>query len=293
MDVKSAFARAGRGMREEAGLHFVAISSLTIAFLCLGTSLLVISNLGALAEAWGRNARITVFLRDGAETSSVEALQMTLEALSEVERIEHVSASDARAQFLRDSGLGAELESLPTEAFPASLEITIRPGIAGARVDHIAERVGRFGIVSGVETYRGWFARLEALVDTGRGIAMALGLLVIFCVMFVVGNTIRLAVAGRRDEIEVMKLCGASDGFVRGPFIVEGAAQGIIASITALLVLFTAFLLLRGHLDGTLAAMAGMRTVFLTPLMILALVFGGAMLGAVGSALSLRRYLSV
>jgi cell division transport system permease protein len=293
MDLKSAFARASRGMREEAGLHLVAISSLTIAFLCLGTSLLVISNLGALAEAWGRSARVTVFLRDGAETQTVEALRMTLEALPEVERIEHVSASDARTQFLRDSGLGTELESLPTEAFPASLEIAIRAGTPSVRIDSMAERVERFGVVEEVETYRGWFARLEALVDTGRGVAMALGLLVVFCVMFVVGNTIRLAVAGRRDEIEVMKLCGASDGFVRGPFIVEGAAQGTIASVAALLVLFIAFLLLRGHLDGTLAAMAGMRTVFLNPVMTLSLVVGGMVLGAVGSALSLRRYLSV
>lgn len=293
MDLNSALARASRAMREEAGLHLVAISSLTIAFLCLGASLLVISNLSVLADSWGRSARVTIFLRDGAEAQSVEALRMTLEALPEVERLEHVSANEARSQFLRDSGLEAELGSLPAEAFPASLEIMLRPGLGAERVEQLAERVERFGAVEGVETYRGWFDRLEALIDTGRGVAGGVGLLVVFCVIFVVGNTIRLAVAGRRDEIEVMKLCGASDGFVRGPFIVEGAAQGAIASISALLVLLIAFLFLRGHIDGTLAAMAGMRTVFLNPLVILSFVVGGAVLGAIGSALSLRRYLSV
>ena len=115
----------------------------------------------------------------------------------------------------------------------------------------------------------------------------------IVCVVFVVGNTIRLAVAGRRDEIEVMKLCGASDGFVRGPFVVEGAVQGFVSSLLALTILLVTYLFVREHVDGTLAAIAGTRAVFLHPLLALGLLFGGAMLGATGSVLSLRRYLAV
>lgn len=293
MDLRSAFTRASRGMREEAGLHLVAISSLTIAFLCLGTALLAISNLGALAESWGRSARMTVFLRDGAEAQIVEELRLTLEGLPEAREVTHVGAAEAREQFLRESSLGAELAGLPADAFPASLEIELTAGVSGERLDAISERVRRFGAVEDVESYRGWFARLESLLTAGRSVATGLALLVVLCVMFVVGNTIRLAVAGRRDEIEVMKLCGASDGFVRGPFIVEGAVQGTISALVALAILTIAFLLLRGHLDGTLAAIAGTRTVFLHPLMALALVAGGALLGATGSALSLRRYLAV
>lgn len=293
MDLKSAFARASRGMREEAGLHLVAISSLTIAFLCLGTALLVIANLGALADSWGRSARMTVFLHDGAESQAISELRMALEGLPEARGVEHVTAAAAREQFLRDSELGAELEALPAEAFPASLEIELVAGVSGERLDAIAERVRRFGAVEDVESYRGWFARLESLLTAGRSIAMGMALLVVLCVMFVVGNTIRLAVAGRRDEIEVMKLCGASDGFVRGPFILEGAVQGTLSAIVALAILLFVFLVLRGHLDGTLAAIAGTRTVFLHPGIALALIVGGAMLGATGSALSLRRYLAV
>lgn len=293
MDLKSAFARASRGMREEAGLHLVAISSLTIAFLCLGTALLAIANLGALAESWGRSARITVFLRDGAEAQIVEELRLTLEGLPEARAVEHVSAADAREQFLRDSDLRAELDALPADAFPASLEIELAPGVSGERLDAISERVSRFGAVEDVETYSGWFARLDSLLTAGRGVATGLALLVVLCVVFVVGNTIRLAVAGRKDEIEVMKLCGASDGFVRGPFLVEGAVQGMLSALVALAILLITFLLLRGHLDGTLAAIAGTRTVFLHPMVALALIAGGAMLGATGSALSLRRYLAV
>ncbi len=128
---------------------------------------------------------------------------------------------------------------------------------------------------------------------TGRVASSGLAVLVLLCVLFVVGSTIRLAIAGRRDEIEVLKLCGASDGFVRGPFLVEGAVQGLVSALLALVLLFLVFSAVREHLDATVAALAGVRTVFLHPALGLALVFGGALLGAAGSAISVRRYLTV
>jgi cell division transport system permease protein len=234
-----------------------------------------------------------VFLRDGADPRSIDEVRAAVEGLAEVREVRHVTAADAREQFLSEAGLGAELEALPADAFPASLEIELAPGAPSGRIDAIAARIGRFAAVEDVETYRGWFTRLERLLAAGSGIATGLAFLVVFCVVFVVGNTIRLAVAGRRDEIEVMKLCGATDSFVRGPFIVEGAVQGAVSAFLALAILLFGFLLLRHHVDGTLAALAGTDAVFLHPLVALALLVGGAMLGATGSVLSLRRYLVV
>jgi cell division transport system permease protein len=293
MDFKSALARATRGMREEAGLHLVAVSSLTIAFLCLASALLAVVNLGAVADAWGRSARISVFLRDGPEPQQIEELRMALEGLREVRSARHVSSADAREQFLRESDVDGDLAAIPADAFPASLEIELAAGVTAERLEAIAERLRRFSAVEDVETYRGWFDRLATLLVAGRGMAGALAVLVVLCVVFVVGNTIRLVVAGRRDEIEVMKLCGATDSFVRGPFIVEGAVQGLVSSLCAVVILLIAFVSLRAHVDATIAALAGTRAVFLDPLLVVALVAGGGVLGAAGSAISLRRYLAV
>ena len=157
----------------------------------------------------------------------------------------------------------------------------------------IAERVERFDAVDAVESYGSWFAQLESLVVAGRVLAAVFAVLGLFCVLFVVGNTIRLAIAGRRDEIEVLKLCGASDEFVRGPFLVEGAVQGFLSSGLAITALFVVFLVLRGQIDATLASLAGIHTVFLHPLVAVGLVVVGGLIGATGSALSLRRYLGV
>jgi cell division transport system permease protein len=293
MELQQAITRAARGMRDDARLHAVAISSLTIAFLCLGVALLVTTNLAEVADAWGRSGRMTLFLRDGARTTDVTELRLAVEGLPEVTSVEHLTASAARERFLSESADGTSLASLPADAFPASLEVELAAGTTPERTAEIAARVGAFGAVEDVETYRGWFDRLAALLDAGRGIALAIAFLVLCAVLFVVHGTIRLAVAGRRHEIEVMKLCGATDGFVRGPFVVEGAVQGLLSSLLAMTALAIGFFVLRDHLDSTLAALAGIRTAFLSPALALGVLVAGTLTGAIGSAISLRRYLVV
>ncbi|MBX3245674.1 MAG: permease-like cell division protein FtsX [Myxococcales bacterium] len=293
MELKTLMSRAKRGLREELRLYLVAISSLSVAFLCVGGALLAVSNLSSIAERWGQSGRMTVFLRDGAQDGDVAQLRMVLESLPEVRDVEALSSAEARALFLAQSEVTADLAALPPEVFPASLEVTLRGGTDPARVEAIAGRVAQLRAVDDVETYRGFFDRLESLLAAGRGLAGMLALLVGLCVLAVIGNTIRLAVARRRDEIEVLKLCGATDSFVRGPFVVEGTFQGFASAVLAVLVLLLGFALLRGPLDQSISALTGTKAAFLEPWMLMALVLGGALIGAAGSALSLRRYLTV
>ncbi len=293
MDLHTAFLRARRGFREDAKLYAVAVSSLAVAFLCLAGALLVMTNLSSMANRWSRSGRMTVYLRDGAPEDAVERLRATLVEVREVSGVTLLSAAEARAQFARDANVGGELAGLPADAFPASLEVTLRDGTSSARADEIAARVGHVAAVEGVETYRAFFQKLETLVLSGRTAAAVVALLVLICVLAVVGNTIRLAVAGRRDEIEVLKLCGATDGFVRGPFLVEGALQGFTAALVAVLLLGGGYAALHTQLDGTLAALTGVRAAFHDPSIVVAIVLGGALAGGLGSAASLRRYLAV
>jgi cell division transport system permease protein len=116
---------------------------------------------------------------------------------------------------------------------------------------------------------------------------------VVVCSFAVVSNTIRLSVAQRRDEIEMLRMCGATDAFVRGPFVLEGTLQGLFAALLAMLLLATAYLALHGYLDAALAPLAGMKVAFLPPLVAIAIPVSGALLGALGSAVSIRRYLRV
>ena len=293
MDLHTAFLRARRGFREDAKLYAVAVSSLAVAFLCLATALLAITNLSAMAERWSRSGRMTVYIRDGAPDADVQALRTTLAELPEVSSATALSAAEAREQFVRDANVGGELAGLPADAFPSSIEVTLRTGVTAARGDEIAARVGHVAAVEGVETYRAFFQKLESLVLAGRTTAGVVALLVLICVLAIVGNTIRLAVAGRRDEIEVLKLCGATDNFVRGPFLVEGALQGFTAALVAVVFLGVCYAMLHAQLDGTIAALTGVREAFLNPAVVVTLILGGGVAGVIASAASLRRYLTV
>ncbi|MCA9528738.1 MAG: permease-like cell division protein FtsX [Myxococcales bacterium] len=293
MDLKAAVTRARRGLREERGLYLVAVSSLAVAFLCLAGVLLATQNLSTMAARWGQSGRVSVYLAGDASPDDVTKLEGLLRGLPDVARVEHVTSAQARADFLEHADVGAALGQLPPEAFPASLEVTLAPSATAQRVDAIAGRVKSFAAVTDVETYRGWFDQLDTLVSAGRVAAIVLAALVALCVLAVIGNTIRLAVARRRQEIEVMKLCGATDGFVRGPLVLEGTFQGFVAAVIAILVLMVGFLALKDPINATVAALIGVRVAFLSSWMVVAVIVGGAVIGAAGSALSVRRYLDV
>lgn len=293
MDISTAIARAKRGLRDDLRLHVVAIASLVVAFLCLGAALLSVANLSRIAERWGGAQHLTVYIKDGAQTGDVAQLRLVLESLQEAEHVRYVSAADARKEFAEQADMGSNARALPTDAFPASLEVGLRSASNEQRVAEIAERVRRFGAVDEVETYHDWFAQMGTLLRAGRSAVAMLAMLVVICVLAIIGNTIRLAVANRRREIEVLKFCGATDGFVRSPFVIEGMLQAAAAATAALLLLLIAYFCLRGYVEGTLSAITGVRTVFLDPLTSLGIVLGGGLMGALGSALSLRRYLQV
>ena len=293
MDLKNAIVRARRGLREERRLYVVAVTSLAVAFICLGATLLGVTNLDAAATRWGQSGRITVFLKDGADAQDVAQLGVVLEGLADVQEVIHITPSQARSSFLEEADVGADLSALPPDVFPASLEVTLVSGVTRERSESIASRLAEFRAVSDVESYGAWFQKLDQLLWGARMLAVGLALLVMFCVVAVIGNTIRLAVARRRQEIEVMKLCGATNGFVRGPFVLEGMFQGFASALLAVLALLVGYLVLHEPVDSTLAALTGSRVVFLGAWTLVALLLGGALIGAIGSAVSVRRYLSV
>jgi cell division transport system permease protein len=251
-------------------------------------------NLTELAERWGRTHHMSVYLRDGAAEEDIAKLTGVLRDLPAISKVEYVSAASAREQFLKDALTTGGMEGLPVQVFPASLEVEFVPKVSDKRIQEVAEQVAAFkAAVEEVDTYRSWFERLGALISAGRMAAAMLGGLVLICVFAVVSNTIRLAVASRRDEIEILKMCGATDAFVRGPFVLEGTLQGLVAAATSLAILLGVFLAFRGQIDATLAPLAGMRLSFLSPLLVVGVLLAGAITGALGSALSIRRYLSV
>ncbi len=147
--------------------------------------------------------------------------------------------------------------------------------------------------VDDVETYQAWTDRLARLVRGGVTAAALLALVVVAAVLAVVGSTLRLALQRRKTEVEVLRLVGASDRFVKGPFLLEGGVQGALGAAGAIALLAVLFVVMRDKLDVELATLVGVDPSFLPWPMILALVAVGGMLGMMAAALGLRKLVNV
>ena len=283
--------RARRGLLREWRLHAVSVFALAVAFLCLGAALLALVNLRALEERWGRAGLASVYLKDSASQAEVDAIEGALRRVPAVSSVRYVSSGQARAEVAA-AGDGP-LASLPAEAFPASLELHFQGDVAPADVDAVVEKLRMLPAVDDVETYQAWTARLGRLV---RGSVAAAGLLcfvVLAAVLAVVGSTVRLALQRRRVEVEVLRLVGATDSFVRGPFVVEGTLQGAAGALGALGLLLAVFTLVRARLDAELLALVGFEPSFLPWFAAVGLVVAGGALGALAAVVSLRRLTAV
>ncbi len=286
--------RAQRGMLREWRLHALSVFSLAVAFVCLGAALLVLTNLRAIEERWAHAGRASVYLKDNAQAQDVESLKQALSSVAGVTGVRYVSAAQARAEFGQtESGPKGELAGLPVDAFPASIEVEVRPDLSDAELTDIKAKLKSLPAVDDVETYQAWTERLSRLVKGGVTAAAMLSLVVFASVLAVVGSTIRLALQRRRTEVEVLKLVGASDRFIKGPFLVEGSTQGALGATGAIAILAALFFVVRGRLDAELASLIGVEPSFLPWYVMLGMVGMGVLLGTLAALLGLRRLVTV
>ena len=284
--------RAWRGTKNDWRLHALSVFSVAVAFVCLASALLVVVNVSHVQGRWASSGRASVYLKKGAEREQIATIERALRASTGVREVKFVSSEDARHDLTGQSD-DPIIDALPTEAFPASIEVMVESEVAAGRLDQLAAQLGSLPAVERVETYAAWSDRLAALLAGGVTASGLLALVVLAAVVSVVSSTIRLALQRRRIEVEVLKLVGATDDYVRRPYVVEGAVQGALGATLALLLLGTLFVIVQSHFDSSFATLIGVTPSFLPWSMAVGLVASGAGLGALAALLSVRRLLSV
>jgi len=284
--------RAWRGGRNDWRLHVLSIFSVSVAFVCLAAAMLVVFNVQGVRARWASSGRASVYLDPAVTEEQVRTVERALRATAGVTGVRFVSSADARRELLA-GGDDEVLATLPAEAFPASLEVDLAGDDAAARLETVSGQLAALPMVDRVETYGAWGQRLGSLLAGGVTAAAILAIIVLAAVVSVVSSTIRLALQRRRIEVEVLKLVGATDGYVRRPFVIEGAAQGAIGAALAVVLLAVLFGIVRSHFDATLGALLGMNPTFLPFFAQLGMVGLGALLGAGAAFFSLRRLLTI
>ena len=283
--------RAVRGAKNDLRLHALGVFSVAVAFVCLGATLLAVVNVEEVRDRWASLGRASVYIKRGASEAEVAAIERALRASDGVISVRKVSSEEARKD-VAVAGRDPVLDALPADAFPQSLEVMTRRDVDAAHLGRIAMQLQNLPAVEQVETYGAWSERVGTLLMGGVTASGLLALIVLAAVVSVVASTIRLSLQRRRIEVEVLKLVGATDSYVRRPLVLEGAAQGALGSALAIAVLGVLYLVVRSHLDASLVALLGTAPSFLPwPALVLGVALGAG-LGALAAFMSLRRFVS-
>jgi cell division transport system permease protein len=281
-------------MRQGPFVHAVASVTIAVALFSADLARFGVVGLSQVLGSWSREVELTLYLKGQVTPEQANLLAERLRREDGAEA-KVVSPEEALDRLRRDLGeAGAVLASLPKNPLPASLEARPAPGQrSAAAVASLAERWAKLAEVESVEYGRQWLERLEDLARGAKAAGALMLLVVLVAATVVVAATLQLAIYTRREEIEIQKLVGATNAFVKAPFLIEGAAQGLAGAALAWTALFCF-----GHYFGPRFSQGlelVTRSVSLPPLVdaraALELGATGMGLGLAGSLFAVRRFL--
>ncbi len=271
-------------------MNALSVGTIAVSLFVLGAFLAVANSLNDVVTRWTQKVQVVFFLEDGIEDRVRESLQNRLKDDPAVESQELVSRGEALDRF---RALFRDMRSLPEDLgenpFPASLEVTLKAGHQSpAEVERFVSTFEKAPGVREAQYDLLWIDRLATAVRLVRGAGAFLGGILVLAGIFTISNVIRLTVYAREDELDIMRLVGATQAYVKGPFVAEGMIQGGLGGLLAVLLLWSALRFLRNDLMAA-SDLLGRAPLTLPSELALVLVVGGMAVGIVGSLVSLRR----
>ncbi len=253
---------------------------------------LIVKNARSLSSGWDNALDFSLYLQPGTARAAAEQLAGLIEQRADVEAVRLIDADAALAEFREGSGFGSALDYLSENPLPHTLVIRPAPGMTQPALTLLQEELGNLPEADIVQIDSDWVLRFLAILDiVQRGVAFG-GLLLGAAIIIIIGNTIRLDIENRRAEIEVTKLIGASNAFVRRPFLYSGFWYGFLGGSLALALIAYGLYALRGPV-ARLAGLYGSRFEVLTLSApeSSAIVGVGVFLGLAGSWLAAARHM--
>lgn len=277
-----------RSFRRAPALSALAVAAIGFSLFTTGLYGLVALNFRGALEGLAERVEIVAFLMRGTPPETVTLASQDIAAFPEVLEVNYVSEEAAleRAQQELEEFREAYKE-LTTNPLPASFEIRLKPPYRSATaVRAVADRLAGFPFIDDVRYGREWVERLDQLRRLASIVQFVIGLAFAIVAVAIIGVTIRITVFQRAREIAIMRLVGATNGFIRGPFVLEGALKGVLGGLLALLLCWGGFALFRAALGADLPDLR-----FFRPLDMLVIVTFGTLIGLLGSLLSVGRHL--
>ena len=277
-----------RTFRRTPLLSALSVASIGFSLFTIGLFALVALNFRHSLRTLAERVEVVAFVLRGTLTETVTAASQDVQAFPEVQEVRYVSEEEALARARSELVEFKEAyRDLETNPLPASLEIRLKPEFRDAtHAQLVAERLRAFPFVDEVRFGRDWVQRLDRLRNLAAVVGLVIGLAFAIVGIVIIGVTIRITVLQRATEISIMRLVGATNRYIREPFLLEGAIKGILGGVLAVVMCWLLFTIFRRS-----AGDVGSGLVFFgTPELGIGLIFG-TLIGLLGSLLSVGRHL--
>ena len=286
------FKRAIDDILKNRFLNLVTIITISLSILITSAFILFFINTSEIINSWKKGLRIMAYLKDGLSHSEVDYLTQAIQALDGVQKLRYISKEEALIQLENQMEHQASLlENLTENPLPDSFEIRMTAAIESwQRIASLAAQIEKLNHIAEVEYGQQWIGRFIHLFNLFRLGGYAMGALFFMAAIFIVANTIRLVIYSRREEVEIMRLVGASDHFIKIPFYFEGLIQGALGAVTGLGILYLSFFFIISNVDvDILPGFLDLK--FLPVSTICAILLGSMLVGWLGCYISLKQFL--
>ena len=286
------FKRAIDDIFKNSFLNLITIITISLSILITSAFILFFTNTSDIINSWKKGLRIMAYLEDGLSRTEVDYLRQAIRSLDGVQNLRYISKEEAlnrlESQMQHQASL---LENLTENPLPDSFEIRMTAAIESwQRIASLAVQIEKLSHVEEVEYGQQWIGRFIHLFYLFRLAGYAMGGLFFMAAIFIVANTIRLVIYSRQEEVEIMRLVGATDNFIKIPFYFEGFIQGAMGALIGLGMLYLSFSFIISNIEGDI--LPGIfRLKFLPVSTICAIILGSMLVGWLGCYISLKQFL--
>jgi len=286
------YKRAIQDILDHRFLNSVTIITIAISILIVSAFALFFVNANEIINSWKKGIKIMIYLKPDTPETKISELKRKIQHMDGIQDVRFISKNEAlqelKKQMRRQSSL---FENLKENPLPDAFEIRLIASFQNQeKVEMFATRLESFSQVDEVEYGQRWLGRFTNFFNLFRLTGYAMGGLFFMAALLIVANTIRLVLYSRREEIEIMRLVGATDSFIKAPFYIQGLIQGAFGGIIGLAALFVTFMFISLSVKQGLSP--GLFTIrFLSPGAFCGIILGSTFVGWIGCYLSLKQFL--
>jgi cell division transport system permease protein len=284
--------KALKDISENRLLNAVAIITIALSVLIVSAFGLFFINANELLTSWKNGIRVMVYLTPSLDTEEITTTQQMLESMAGVQYAVFVDQETALGTFRKQlKGQDSILDNLKENPLPDAFELHLDPEAREeGQVEAMADEIRALSMVTDVEYGQQWVGSILSVLSLFRFAGYAMGCLFFMAAVFIVANTIRLILYSRREEVEIMRLVGATDGFIQAPFFIEGLIQGLAGALLGLVGLYISYLFFASNIGQDYFG-SGYKLQFFPCGTCSLIIFVSMLIGWIGCYLSLKQFL--